>query len=131
GYGYGSGDGSGYWLRVYRDFVANCDEATRRRLEAAERDAAVVAFWRSDEHGQSANGGRPVEAAAPGVVHEIQTGELRLCSAQALHATMDPAQWQGSRLWVVALYGEVKSEADKFGALRREIIAEIPMGRAA
>jgi hypothetical protein len=44
---------------------------------------------------------------------------------------MDPAQWQGSRLWVVALYGEVKSEADKFGALRREIIAEIPMGRAA
>jgi hypothetical protein len=40
---------------------------------------------------------------------------------------MQPEKWQGERLWVVALYGEVEQQDDKFGALRREIIGEIPL----
>jgi hypothetical protein len=40
---------------------------------------------------------------------------------------MQPHTWKGARLWVVALFGEVQQENDKYGALKREIIGEIPL----
>lgn len=40
---------------------------------------------------------------------------------------MRPEEWKGERLWVVALYGEVIRDGDKMGALKREIIGEIPI----
>jgi hypothetical protein len=41
---------------------------------------------------------------------------------------MDPAEWNGERLWVVALYPPFQYEQDgeKYGSLKREIIKEIP-----
>jgi hypothetical protein len=39
---------------------------------------------------------------------------------------MDPTKWKGERLWVVALYGEIQRQDDKFAALKRTIICEIP-----
>lgn len=56
-----------------------------------------------------------------GDVEEVK-GPLRLCGAGALHATLEPGKWRGPKVWVVALYGEVIEEADKLGALKREII---------
>jgi len=43
---------------------------------------------------------------------------------------MSPDRWQGERVWVVALYGDVLWEDDKCGALKREIIGEISTERA-
>jgi hypothetical protein len=63
--------------------------------------------------------------AAIGVVHETN-GSLKICS-NALHATIDPDQWEGDRVWVVALFGEVQWQGDKVGALKREILAEIQL----
>jgi hypothetical protein len=40
---------------------------------------------------------------------------------------MQPDEWKGERLWVVALYGEVQFEGDKCAALKREILGEIPL----
>ena len=52
-------------------------------------------------------------------------GPLRLCENGTLHATYNPYEWKGDRLWLVALIGEVKREGDKLGALKREILADI------
>ena len=47
-----------------------------------------------------------------------------MCSLHALHATTDPPRWQGDRVWIVALFGEVQRAGDKLGALHREILGE-------
>ena len=39
-------------------------------------------------------------------------------------STLLPQKWKGERWWVVALIGQVIGDAEKFGALRREIIGE-------
>ena len=62
--------------------------------------------------------------AKTGLVEEV-AGPLQLCTRHALHATLEPTKWQGERLWVVALWGEVRSDGDKMGALKREFLAEI------
>jgi hypothetical protein len=36
-----------------------------------------------------------------------------------------PTKWQGERLWLVALYGEIGGDAEKCGSLKREIIREV------
>ena len=35
-----------------------------------------------------------------------------------------------ARLWIVALHGDVVSDGEKFGALKREILAEVKLGQA-
>lgn len=59
-----------------------------------------------------------------GLVQEVP-GPIEVCTAHALHVTYRPSRWKGERLWVVALYGEVQTQKDKLGALKREIPAEI------
>jgi hypothetical protein len=56
---------------------------------------------------------------------QIINGPLKICTKQALHATLDPSKWEGDRLWLVALFGETQSREDKLGALKREILAEV------
>ena len=62
--------------------------------------------------------------ARVGLVEEI-AGPLAVCTARALHATLEPGKWKGDRLWIVALYGEVQQDGDKLGALKREFLAEV------
>ncbi len=63
-------------------------------------------------------------------VGEVQheTGRLTICNRGCLHATLDPTQWKGERLWLVALTGEIQREAEKAGAQTREILGEVPLG---
>ena len=51
-----------------------------------------------------------------------------LCTPHCLHATLKPSKWKGERLWIVALDGEVVGDAEKMGALKREIICEVNLG---
>src|SRR5204863_703811 len=95
----------------------------RIRLKALEAEGAFVCFWRSDENARPANGGKAFRAKV-GLVQKID-GPLKICSKWALHGTLNPSAWKGERIWLVALKGEVQEEGDKFGALEREIIAEI------
>jgi hypothetical protein len=85
---------------------------------------ATIAYWRSDPNGKPCHGGRSQEVARAGLLQEI-AGPLEICSARALHATLDPMKWDGARLWIVALLGEVQRQEDKLGALRREIVGEV------
>ncbi len=119
GYGDGSGSGSGYWTVFAKDVMPD-----RPRPEAGES----IGFWWSDNDGKPCNGG----SSPPVVVGDVQQvdGPLELCSHHALHATVDPTQWTGKRLWLVALHGRVESRGDKMGALKREIVCEVQMGRA-
>lgn len=57
-------------------------------------------------------------------MHEV-TGPLRLCSRNALHASINPGEWSGERWWVVGLLGPVERDGDKAGALRRLIVEEV------
>jgi len=107
GFGYGSGDG---------DLLAV-------DLTRYASDPRQLAFWWSNRHGQSSNGGQPLAPAAPGVVHAID-GDVALC-AHGLHATLHTSRWHGERLWLVALDGQVQGDADKLVAQRRTILAEV------
>ena len=133
GYGDGSGDGSGYgdgygdgskeyWASTVDFFAEKWPDSQRLHLASAREKNAVIAFWRSDREGRPCNGGngKPV---APGTVEKI-AGPLSICSRNALHATSIPPKWKGERWWIVALFGEVVEDDDKFGALHREIIGE-------
>ena len=62
--------------------------------------------------------------AYPGLVQEV-SGPLSLCIPHALHATLSPEKWEGERIWLVALYGEIAHADDKVGALKREILGEL------
>ncbi len=137
GYGYGSGDGAGYgygsgketqnYKILFEQQLNGWPEAVQSRLQELELDATAIAFWRSDSKGLPSNGGsEEITPAAPGVVHEL-TGSLKICTSRGLHATMDPDKWEGERLWVVALFGEVQWQEDKCAALKREILAEIQL----
>jgi hypothetical protein len=61
-----------------------------------------------------------------GTIEKVQ-GPLKICTQRALHGTLLPPKWEGERLWVVALIGELDSETDgaKYAALEREIIGEV------
>ena len=126
GYGDGSGSGSGsgsYWLSCIEYFAAKWSEAQRKRLLAAKKAKAKIAFWRSDKEGQPSNNGGKIEAAAPGIIHTAP-GPINLCNKGTLHATLSPPKWKGERWWVVALHGEVVGDDEKYGCLKREIIGE-------
>jgi hypothetical protein len=136
GYGYGDGDGSGsgygsgygsgskdYWSATIPHFAAKWSPQQQERLRAAQGAGATLAFWRSDNRGMPANGGRDIDPAAPGVIHTAP-GPLNLCRRGTLHATLIPPKWQGERWWIVAMHGEVAWDEDKCGALKREILGE-------
>ena len=129
GYGYGYGDGSGYgygskeyWLATIPVFARKMPEAQQARLVELQKDGATIAFWRSDGDGRAANGGTNPPVAA-GTVEHVR-GPLRICTKNALHATLIPPKWKGERWWLVALIGEVQTDDDKLAALHREIIGE-------
>jgi len=96
----------------------------RARLTACIDAGCTIAYWNSDAHGRPANGGTGLAAVKAGLVQEI-AGPLALCGPRALHATLDPHRWKGSRVWIVALHGTVLVEGDKCGSLKREILGEI------
>jgi hypothetical protein len=83
-----------------------------------------VAFWWSDGNGMPSNGGSSSEPARPGLIQR-ETGYLQICQPGALHATIQPEKWKGSRLWLVALSGEIQYQGDKLAAKTREILCEV------
>ena len=117
GYGDGDGSGSGY---------GNWSNVEIAALADGEIPGATLAFWKSDADSLPCNGGHSTEPARAGL-RQVAAGPLRLCHAGVLHATRNPDKWEGARLWLVALRGEVVSEDDKLGALDREIIGEVVM----
>jgi len=128
GYGDGSGDGSGSgsgsWFTIAWAAVNSWTDELKSKLSSAVDRGGFLAFWKSDKHGKASNNGSRDFTAEPGLVQEVQ-GPLRLCSRNALHATLHPDNWNGDRLWIVALYGEIHSDSDKAGALKREILGEV------
>lgn len=129
GYGYsdfnGSGGGCGsseYWLACVPYFASKWSDGQRQRLTELQAVGATIAYWRSDASGRACNGGKN-NPVSPGLI-EIAPGPLELCSRGTLHATLIPPRWRGERWWIVALTGEVIGDAEKFGALTREIIGE-------
>ena len=124
GYGSGNGDGDGYGDGSGRSdgspFFAVLAESYRQNPDS------VLCFWRSGLDGRPCNGGGGPPRTV-GMVEEI-AGPLRVGGPHALHGTLLPQQWQGPRLWVVALRGEIQysNGLSKLGALKRTIVAEIP-----
>jgi uncharacterized protein YjbI with pentapeptide repeats len=104
---------------------------TKRQVQSLNKaieDGATIAFTLTGPDGEPCNGGESSQDqyARPGLVQESD-GPLRLCEYGVFHATLEPHKWNGSRVWIVALYGEVKCEANtyKLGALKREFIGEV------
>ncbi len=116
GYGDGSGDGSGY-----RSWQTAVEMAADKLHEYAD---CFLAFWKSNMIGHPCNGGSHSKPSVPGLICREQ-GPLELCSRGTLHATLNPDEWKGERLWIVALRGEVARDGNKVGALEREIICEV------
>jgi hypothetical protein len=117
GDGDGDGDGDGYEknrLIYFAALLAPYDRSKDRR----------VMFWRSRPDGTSANGGNSRTKASVGLTEEV-SGPLRLCSANALHGTLNPGKWEGERWWVVELHEPVATESDKSGSLKRTIVADL------
>ena len=126
GSGDGSGSGSGsveYWLACLPYFAAKWTEAQRARLGELQKLGTKIAFWRSNKEGRACNGGKSAKPVEPGTVEKI-AGPLEICSRRALHATALPPKWEGERVWVVALFGEIQQQDDKFCALHREVLGE-------
>jgi uncharacterized protein YjbI with pentapeptide repeats len=98
-----------------------------RSLNKAIEDGATVAFTLTGPEGEPCNGGESSrdQYARPGLVQESK-GSFKLCYPGVFHATLEPHKWKGSRVWIVALYGEVQREGDfKLGASKREFIGEV------
>jgi len=101
----------------------------RNHLRRLIRAGATIAYWCSDVRGRPANHGMAHLAARgwtarAGLVQAVM-GPLRVCTEAALHATLEPHLWAGTRVWVVGLVGEVQRDGDKFAALHREIVGEV------
>jgi hypothetical protein len=129
GYGYGDGDGDGYGDGSgygsgygYGEQKVAYFEAVLKPFREQMPEATVV-FWKCDKDGSPANGGSGTKAAV-GLVEEID-GPLKVCTAKALHGTLNPGKWKGSHWWIVALHGEVQTDTDKFGALKRTFLADL------
>jgi hypothetical protein len=125
GDGYGDGSGSGYGSGDTAYLEAVIASSVGERSERLREQGAVLAFWRSAKDGTPSNGGDG-PARVIGMIEE-KPGPLRPCQPGALHATMAPHKWKGERLWIVALYPPLeKVDDDKYAALKREILAEVP-----
>jgi hypothetical protein len=121
GEGYGSGEGHGDGDS--EEFAAALARSLAPdRVRELPQDA-VIAFWRSDSEGKPANGGSG-NARTVGMIEEI-AGPLAICTKHALHGTFAPQHWNGSRLWLVALYPPIQRERAQVASLKREILAEV------
>ena len=127
GSGYGSGCGDGSSDRSSYGDGALVLVARSQLPESYRDDPRVLALWKSNAAGRPANGGVEVRSASPGLRQEAP-GPLKLCTAGCLHATLRPSSWQGDRVWIVALEGDVVGDTEKMGALKREIICEVKLG---
>jgi len=130
GYGDGSGDGDGYGDGDLKEatlgFVAMLPKKRRAHAKKLLRTGAKIAYWRSGKDARPSNGGH-AEPVDVGTIQKIE-GPLKICTATALHATYRLDKWNGDRIWLVALKGEVVEQEDKLGALEREILAELTGG---
>jgi uncharacterized protein YjbI with pentapeptide repeats len=104
---------------------------TKRQVQSlnkAIREGATIAFTLTGPDGEPCNGGvsPQEEYAKPGLVQESK-GPFEFCYPGVFHATLEPHRWEGSRVWIVALYGKVQKEGNayKLGALKREFIGEV------
>ena len=105
----------GNWTAKQRNML-------HREIEAGN----TIAYWCSDAHGRSANGGSSIEPAAPGVVHrQAEPGPVFECGPGAVHATFEPHRWAGSRVWIVSMRGTLVKGATKLAAAERLIIGEV------
>lgn len=137
GYIYGKlGPGAGtlalspdYWFSSLEHYAQRWSEVQQNRFNDLTMQGARIAYWRSDKDGRACNHTPPrnvVEVNEPrqaGMIERVE-GKLVICTQTALHATMKPPRWSGSRIWIVALLGEVIGDEDKFAAQTREIIGE-------
>lgn len=116
-----------HWNTAIGSYHAQLTTPEKLLFQEARERGARIAYWRSDRNGLPCNGGDPGGIGGAAYVGErrVCRGPLVACTKQALHATMRPPRWNGSRLWLVALYGEVAGDAEKFAALERHIIAEV------
>lgn len=114
--------GPGYWISAIPHIAATWSASQQERLAVAVEEGAIIAYWRSHADGRPSNGGQG-PARKTGDVERID-GPLTLCGRGALHATLEPGKWKGSKVWVVALFGEVAyaSDSHKVGSLHREIL---------
>ena len=127
GYGYGSGDGDGSSGSGDGDGDGNTRRVALSQLPVKYlADKRTIALWKSNKDGRPANGGVELRPAAPGLKQE-SPGPLVLCQPGVLHATLEPSRWKGERLWIVALDGPVVGNAEKMGALKREILCEVKL----
>src|SRR5438445_238306 len=118
----GSGYGSGYGCGDEATIALARSQIARRHLSTTR----TLALWKSNADGRPANGGAELRPVAPGFRQEAP-GPLELCTPHCLHATLRPSKWKGDRLWIVALEGEVVGDADKMGALKREILCAVKL----
>lgn len=123
---YGSGSSGGYGNSGYGGsglvYIHTEHGLSAARQLAPERDGLML-FWRSGADGKPCNGGSG-PAVYPGLVERID-GKASLCR-RGFHATAIPSKWEGPRLWLVELRGEVVyGGEDKFCATEREIVREI------
>lgn len=93
--------------------------------DISSESGIVYAFYKSSTDGSPANGGGGT-IATPGALHEID-GPLRICTKNALHATLDINSWKGSKLWLVKMYEPVEYQPNgaKVASLKREIVREL------
>jgi len=125
GSGTGTGDyANGTILGTNHVYITNREAYAQAILSQWKRKNAVIAFWKSDANGYSINGGNRNSLHKVGDVERVK-GPLKRCSSHALHATFRPWIWLGSRLFIVALKGEIQEDRYKLAALEREIIEEI------
>lgn len=114
GYGYGSGHGSGYGYG---------HDSYWKLLLGHPTHKGTRAFWRCTSENTPANGGTGT-VAREGLVEEIP-GPLQICTANALHGTLDPTKHSGTHWWVIELIGKTQKEDDKLGALKRVFIKNL------
>lgn len=120
-----------YWTASLEHYAQQLAENEKAEYEKFKAQDARIAYWRSDAEGRACNHTPPRniternEPRNPGM-GEIVSGNLTLCTSSALHATLRPPRWNGSRLWIVALLGEVIGDDEKFASQHRIIIGEVP-----
>lgn len=123
-----------YWQSSTAWYAFRWSDEQKAQLDLMIQQEARIAYWRSDKDGLPCNGGLKKGAELPcggTFFTTIAEGQpkpgktIELCTDQVLHATLRVPRWNGSRLWIVALFGsEIVGDEEKFGATHRQILGE-------